>query len=125
MKPVDIIRLAGKIDKRSLLLHLIEKADIALVEQILAPMWKNLDVEYVKRFMADGANVRFVCSHRACPVDKTLEVAKGATIGQAKEFFKMGFFTSGGTPLVPFVNGERVEESHVLQGGEVVEFKMP
>ena len=126
MKPVDIVRLAGKVDKRGLLMDLISQADMSLVEQILAPMWKNLDVEYVRRFInGAGAGVRFVCQQRGCPMDKTLEVAPGTTIGQAKEMFGLGFFTVGGTPLVPFVNGERKGEEFALQGGEVVEFKLP
>lgn len=125
MKPVDIVRLAGKVDKRELLLDLIRQADMPLVEQVLAPMWKNLDTEYVRRFMSDGAGVRFLCAHRSCPTDKTLEVAPGTTIADAKEAFGLGFFTSGGTPLVPFVNGERTDEEYELRGGEAVEFKLP
>jgi hypothetical protein len=126
MKPVDIVRLAGKVDKRALLTDLIREADMSLVEQILAPMWKNLDTEYVRRFLTGaGAGVRFVCHQRGCPTDKTLEVAPGTTIGAAKERFGLGFFTVGGTPLVPFVNGERKDEYYKLQGGEVVEFRLP
>lgn len=126
MKPVDIVRLAGKVDKRALLLEMIAEADMPLVEQILAPMWKNLDVEYVRRFInGAGAGVRLVCHQRGCPTDKTLEVAPGTTIGQVKEMFGLGFFTVGGTPLVPFVNGERQDEDFPLRGGEVVEFKLP
>jgi len=106
-------------------LDLIKNADISLIEQILAPMWKNLDTEYVRKFFADGAVVRFVCAHRACPIDKTIEAAKGMTIAEAKEAFKLGFFTSGGAALAPFVNGERVNDDYRLQGGEVVEFKLP
>ena len=126
MKPVDIVRLAGKVDKRALLLDLIRVADMSLVEQILAPMWKNLDTEYVRRFIAGaGAGVRFVCHQRGCPTDKAIEVAPGTTIAEAKDAFGLGFFTVGGTALVPFVNGERSGEDHQLQGGEVVEFKLP
>ncbi len=126
MKPVDIVRLAGKVDKRALLVDLISEADMSLVEQILAPMWKNLDTEYVRRFINGvGAGVRVVCQQRGCPTDKTLEVAPGTTIGQMKEMFGLGFFTVGGTPLVPFVNGERTGEDFALKGGEVVEFKLP
>jgi len=125
MKPVDIIRISSKVDKRKLLLDLIEHADIALVEQLLAPMWKNLDTDYVRKFMADGATVRFVCMHRACPMDKTVETAKGMTIAEAKEAFCLGFFTVGGSPLVPYINGQRVDETYCLQGGEEVEFKLP
>ncbi len=125
MKPVDIIRLAGRVDKRALLLDLIEHADISLIEQLLAPMWKNLDTDYVRKFVGEGATVRFVCNHRSCPLDKTVEAAKGMTIGEAKEAFKLNFYTVGGSPLVPFVNGERVEDTYRLQGGEEVEFKLP
>ena len=125
MKPVDIVRIAGKIDKRALALDLIRNGDSTLLEQILAPMWKNLDADYVRSFMVDGATVRFVCYHRSCSVDKSIETAKGATIGEAKDHFSMGFFTAGGTPLVPFINGKQIDESYRLQGGEVVEFKMP
>ena len=125
MKPVDIIRLAGKVDKRTLLLDLVKQADISLIEQILAPMWKNLDTEYVRKFIADAAVVRFVCTHRTCPIDKTVEAAKGMTIGEAKEAFKLGFFTAGGAALVAFVNGQRQDDSYRLQGSEVVEFKLP
>ena len=126
MKPVDIIRLAGKVDKRALVLDLIKSADMPLIEQLLAPMWKNLDVEYVRTFVTDGTAVRFVCSHRACPLDKAFDGAKGMTISEAKQAFKINFFTVGGAPLVPFVNGQRVgEEEYRFQGGEVVEFKLP
>ena len=125
MKPVDIIRLAGKVDKRALLLDLIRSADIPLIEQILAPMWKNLDTDYVRKFASDGTSVRVFCTHRACPIDKTLDIVKGMSIGDAKLTFGLGFFTAGGAPLVPFVNGQRVGEDYVLQGGEVVEFKLP
>jgi hypothetical protein len=125
MKPVDIVRLAGKVDKRRLLLDLIKQADMSLVEQILAPMWKNLDTEYVRHFMSDGAGVRFVCTHRSCPTDKMLEIPPGTTIGEAKEKFGLGFFTVGGTALVPFVNGERTDEEYKLQGGETVQFELP
>jgi hypothetical protein len=126
MKPVDIIRLAGKVDKRALLTDLIKGADIPLIEQLLAPMWKNLDVDYVRTFITDGTAVRFVCSHRACPLDKAFDGAKGMTISEAKQAFKLNFFTVGGAPLASFVNGERVrEEDYRLQGGEVVEFKLP
>ncbi len=125
MKPVDIVRLAGKVDKRSLLIDLLQRADMSLVEQVLAPMWKNLDTEYVRKFILGGAGVRFVCTHRACPMDKTIEVPQGTTLAEAKENFRLGFFTSGGTPLVPFVNGERADDSYRLQGGETVEFKLP
>ena len=125
MKPVDIIRLAGKVDKRALLLDLVKNADISLIEQILAPMWKNLDTEYVHKFVSDGTMIRFVCAHRACPIDKVIAAAKGMTIGAAKEAFKLGIFTAGAAPLAPFVNGKRVDDSYQLQGGEVVEFKLP
>ncbi len=125
MKPVEIVRLAGKIDKRSLLMDLIGRAESGLIEQILAPMWKNLEADYVRNFLIDTTSIRFVCTHRACPVDKIIDAPKGTSIGQAKEFFKMGFFTAGGTALVPFVNGDRVDENYCLQGGEVVEFKLP
>jgi hypothetical protein len=125
MKPVDIIRLAGKVDKRALLADLVKNADMSLIEQILAPMWKNLDTEYVRKFVSDGTTIRFVCAHRACPIDKVIEAAKGMTIGAAKEAFKLGFFTAGGASLAPFVNGQRVDDSYCLQGGEVVEFKLP
>jgi len=126
MKPVDIVRLAGKVDKRALLLDLIEQADMALVEQVLAPMWKNLDTEYVRHFIkGTGAGVRFVCHQRGCPTDKTIELEPGTTIAAAKEAFGLGFFTVGGTTLVPFVNGVREDEYYKLQGGEVVEFKLP
>lgn len=108
-----------------MLLDLVRRADAPLVEQILAPLWKNLEADYVRQFLVDNTSVRFVCSHRACPVDKSIDTPKGTTIGQAKEAFKMGFFTAGGTALVPFVDGQRVDDTYCLQGGEVVEFKMP
>ena len=125
MKPVDIVRLAGKVDKRSLLVDLLQRADMSLVEQVLAPMWKNLDTEYVRKFILGGAGVRFICTHRTCPMDKTIEIPQGTTLAEAKENFRLGFFTSGGTPLAPFVNGERADDSYCLQGGETVEFKLP
>jgi hypothetical protein len=125
MKPVDIVRIASKIDKRSLALDLVRNGDATLLEQILAPLWKNLDTDYVRSFMVDSAMVRFVCYHRLCPVDKSIETAKGATIAEAKEYFSLGFFTAGGTALVPFVNGRQVDDSYRLQGGEVVEFRLP
>lgn len=125
MKPVDIVRLAGKVDKRSLLLDLIEQADMSLIEQVLAPMWKNLDTDYVRKFITGGAGVRLLCASRTCPMDKTVEVSQGTTIAKAKELFRLGFFTVGGTALVPFVNGERADDDYQLQGGETVEFKLP
>lgn len=126
MKPVDIVRLAGKVDKRALLTDLIRTADMSLVEQILAPMWKNLDTDYVRKFVIGaGAGVRFVCHQRGCPTDKTLDVQPGTTIGAAKEYFGLGFFTVGGAQLVPFVNGERKDDNYQLQGGETVEFRLP
>ncbi len=125
MKPVDVIRLAGKIDKRALLVDLVTKGDNTFVEQILAPMWKHLDADYVRGFMLDSASVRVVCTHRACPVDKSIDVLKDTTIAAAKAAFNLGFFTVSGTPLVPFVNGQRVGDDYKLQGGEVVEFRMP
>ena len=126
MKPVDIIRLAGKVNKRAMLADLIKNADMALIEQLLAPMWKNLDPEYVRAFVSNGTGVRFVCGHRACPMDKSYEVTPGMTIKEAKESLKLNFFTVGGPSLVPFVNGQRVsEEEYRLQGGEVVEYKLP
>jgi hypothetical protein len=125
MKPVDIIRLAGKVDKRALLADLVKNADVALIEQLLAPMWKNLDTDYVRTFVGESASVRVLCSHRASPMDKLIDAAKGMTIAQAKEAFKLGFFTSGGAALVPFVNGTRVGEDYMILGGEVVEFKLP
>ena len=125
MKPVDIIRLAGKVDKRAMLMDLIKGADMALVDQILAPIWKNLDADYVRAFVADGTAVRFRCTHRACPLDKSFD-AKGMTLAQAKQAFKLNFFTVGGAPLVAFVNGQRVNEEEIhLQGGELVEYKLP
>ena len=125
MKPVDILRLAGRIDKRSLLLDLIERADSSLVEQILAPMWKNLETDYVRSFLAETNAVRFICHHRACPIDRMFDAPKGTSIGEAKQHFNLGFFTAGGASLVPFVEGERVDEAFQLQGGEIVEFKLP
>jgi len=125
MKPVDIVRLAGKIDKRALALDLIRKGDTTFIDQILAPIWKNLDADYVRSFMMDLTVVRFVCRHRVCAVDKSLDVARGATIADAKDSFKLGFFTVGGTPLVPFIDGKRVSEDYRLQGGEVVEYNLP
>jgi hypothetical protein len=125
MKPVEIVRLAGRIDKRTMLLDLVRRADAPLVEQILAPLWKNLESDYVRQFLVDTTGVRFICSHRACPVDKMLDVTKGTTIAQAKEAFKLGFFTVGGTSLVPFIDGQRVDDTYCLQGGETVEFKLP
>lgn len=126
MKPVDIIRVAGKVDKRALLLDLVKNADIALVEQILAPMWKNLDADYVRTFLSEGAAVRVVCAHRTCPMDKSFDVPKGMTLAQARQQFGLNFFTVGGVPLAAFVNGERVdEEKFCLQGGETIEFKLP
>ncbi len=126
MKPVDIVRIAGKGDKRALWLDVIDKADMALIEQVLAPMWKNLDTEYVRGFVTGaGAGVHIICRQRECPTEKTIEVAAGTTIAGAKDAFGLGFFTVGGTTLVPFINDARVEDSFELQGGETVEFKLP
>ena len=125
MRPIDIVRLSANVDKRALLQTIIEEADISLVEQILAPMWKNLDTEFVRQFMSEVTGVRFVCKHRNCPLDRTLDIEPGTSIGDAKENFMLGFFTTGGTPLAPFIKGKRVDIDFVLRGGETVEFKMP
>lgn len=125
MKPVEIVRISHKIDKRAMLLDLVARSGMELIDDMLAPVWKNLDSEYVKAFLKETTGVRFVCAHRSCPTNKTVDITAGMTISQAKQVGRLGFFTVGGALLVPFIDGNRVEEDRVLQGGEIVEYMLP